>query len=673
MNELHIETSPYLLQHANNPIFWKAWSEKTLTEAKSQNKLMVLSVGYSACHWCHVMEHESFEDEEVATAMNKHFISIKVDREERPDVDATYMKAVQLMTNQGGWPMNVVLLPDGRPVWGGTYFRKNDWMNALSQLQELFETDPARMEEYAAKLNEGLQAISLPVAQANDALPGIDTIEPIIQKWMKSFDWEFGGYSRAPKFMMPCNYIFLQHYGYRYNVPQLTEFTDLTLTRMAYGGLFDVLGGGFSRYSVDMKWHVPHFEKMLYDNGQLMSLYAQAYKRTQNPLYKEVIEKTHAYIKREQTLPNGAFYSALDADSLDIAGHLEEGAFYVWEKQELKDLVGKDFDAFSKVFSINEFGFWEDGKFVLIQREPLEELAQMTGLTLKELQTKKQQWEQLLFTEREKRPRPLLDDKTLTSWNALMLKGYADAYKALNDEAYLTAAENNALFLISVMLQENGSLLRTYKNGTAKINGFLEDYAHTADALITLYEATFNEEWLATAKQLTDYALDHFHDGTQPFFSYTQLDGEQLIAPHYEIEDNVIPASNSVMGIVLKKLSTLYGNSHYEELARKMLLHIIPGLDYPSAFANWMELWLAFLPGNKELAVTGTGAKAAAQQINNRYLPHVSVAGSDKESYLPFLQNRFAKDSFMFYVCENKACNLPTASINDALAQLQTF
>ncbi|MGV3460358.1 MAG: thioredoxin domain-containing protein [Flavobacterium sp.] len=673
MNQLHLETSPYLLQHAGNPIYWKAWSENTLAEAKIANKLMVLSVGYSACHWCHVMEHESFEDENVAKVMNKNYISIKVDREERPDVDATYMKAVQLMTNQGGWPMNVVLLPDGRPVWGGTYFRKNDWINALTQLQELFETDPAKMEEYAAKLHEGLQAISLPLTVEHDALPGADAMQPILQKWMKSFDWEFGGYARAPKFMMPCNYIFLQHYGYRYNVPQLLEFVDLTLTRMAHGGLFDVLGGGFSRYSVDVKWHVPHFEKMLYDNGQLMSLYAQAYRRTKNPLYKEVIEKTHAYTLREQTLPNGAFYSALDADSLDVAGHLEEGAFYVWEKQELKELLGDDFDAFAKVFSINEFGFWEDGKFVLIQREPLEELAGMTGLTLTELKAKKQQWEKLLFAEREKRPRPRLDDKTLTSWNALMLKGYADAYKALGNDAYITAAEKNARFILDTIWQEDGSLLRTYKDGVAKISGFLEDYAHTADALITLYEATLNEEWLSSAKKLTDYALEHFYDGRQPFLSYTQLDGEQLVAPHYETEDNVIPASNSVMAIVLKKLGTIYGNTHYEELARTMLLHIIPGLDYPSAFANWMELWLSFLPGSKELAIVGEGAQDAAKEVNRHSLPNVAVAGSAGESAIPFLQGRFAKDSLMFYVCENKACNLPVSSIDEALVILHNY
>ena len=670
MNLLSLETSPYLLQHANNPIYWKAWNEEALSAAKKQNKLIIISIGYSACHWCHVMEHESFEDEEVAQVMNQHYISIKVDREERPDVDATYMKAVQLMSGQGGWPMNAVLLPDGRPVWGGTYFRKNDWMNTLKQLQQLFEEDPQKMVDYADKLTGGLKAM-VPVALPDaKEIPPVEDIEPIVQKWMRSFDWEFGGYARAPKFMMPGDYLFLQYYGYRTHNQTLLDFTDLTLTRMAYGGLFDTVDGGFSRYSVDMKWHVPHFEKMLYDNGQLMSLYAQAYKRTKNPLYKEVIEKTHAFIARELTLPNCAFYSALDADSLDVAGHLEEGAFYVWEKQELKDLLGDDFDAFAKVFSINEFGYWENGKFVLIQRESIEELAGMTGIPVTELAEKKKAWEKLLYTEREKRHKPRLDDKTLTSWNALMLKGYADCYKALGDEAYLAAAKNNAGFIVQHLWDENGHLWRTFKNDTAKIEGFLEDYATTADAFITLYEATFEEKWLFYAKQLADYCLDNFYTAASPFFSYNSQSGEQLIAPHYEVEDNVIPASNSIMASVLYKLNILFDNPHYEKVALTMLRHIIPEMDYPSAFSNWLTLWFSLSPDSRELAICGQNAADSVKTINSHYLPHAIVAGCTAESSVPFLQNRFVKDDLMFYVCRNKSCNLPVSTTEQALNDL---
>lgn len=667
MNELHLETSPYLLQHANNPIYWKAWNNTSLKAAKDENKLMIISVGYSACHWCHVMEHESFEDEEVAALMNKHYISIKVDREERPDVDATYMKAVQLMTGRGGWPMNVVALPDGRPVWGGTYFRKDDWMNALGQLQELYTENPAKMLEYAEKLTEGVKTISLGHSEKGDALPHIKEMKPIIAKWVKSFDWEFGGYARAPKFMMPGDYMFLQRYGYQANDKTLLDFTDLTLTRMAYGGLFDTLGGGFSRYSVDMKWHVPHFEKMLYDNGQLMSLYAQAYKRTGNSLYKSVIEKTHSFINRELTAENGSFYSALDADSLDEKGHLEEGAFYAWEKQELKDILKDDFELFAKIYNVNDFGYWENGKFVLIQREPDDILAEMAGITEQEFKRKKEGWEKQLFSVRELRPKPRLDDKVITSWNALMLKGYADCYKALGDEKYIDAARKNAAFITEYLWHSDGHLWRTYKNGQAKIKGFLEDYAITADAFITLYEATLEEKWLLFAKQLVDYSLENFYNENHVFLSYNDLSGEQLIAPHYETEDNVIPASNSVFANVLYKLAVLYHNDHYEKLAGNMLRHIVHGIDYPSAFSNWMQLWMNFSGENRELAICGNDAKEAVKEFNSIYLPQVIIAGCTAESDVPFLKNRFVKDVLMFYVCKDKACNLPVSSISQAL------
>ncbi|MGQ3088026.1 thioredoxin domain-containing protein, partial [Flavobacterium sp.] len=646
------------------------WNERSLAQAKEENKLIIVSVGYSACHWCHVMEHESFEDNEVADVMNLYYVPIKVDREERPDVDATYMKAVQLMTGQGGWPMNVVLLPDGRPVWGGTYFRKNNWIEALQQLQDIFATEPEKMFGYADKLMLGIGHIGLVTPEEEGAIPDPSGIKAIAEKWARSFDHEFGGYARAPKFMMPNNYLFLQRYGYQTKNKELLDFVDLTLTRMAWGGLFDTLGGGFSRYSVDVKWHVPHFEKMLYDNGQLMSLCAEAYKRTKDPLYKEVIEKTHFFIKTELTHESGAFYSALDADSLDARGHLEEGAFYVWEKDELKELLEGDFEIFASIYNINEFGFWEDGKFVLIQNEGIEEQASKAGITVEELCDKKTEWEQLLYEAREYREKPRLDDKTLTSWNALMLKGYADAYKALGNEDYLDAALRNAQFIAEIMWDSDGHLWRTYKNGIAKINGFLEDHAHTADAFITLYEATLEEKWLLYAKQLTDYCLENFYDQQRQFFAYVPKNGEQLITPHYETEDNVIPASNSVMGNVLYKLSLLFHNQYYEKVALQMLYHIIPNLDHPSAFSNWLNLWLELSSQNRELAICGDGAKEAVKQVNALYLPHVIIAGSAKGSSVPFLQGRLVKDSLMFYVCRNNACNLPHSHLEDALTEV---
>lgn len=671
MNELSVETSPYLLQHANNPIHWKAWKPETLATAKRENKLIIISVGYAACHWCHVMEHESFEDKEVAEVMNKHFTAIKVDREERPDVDAIYMKAVQLMTGQGGWPMNVVLLPDGRPVWGGTYFRKENWIASLEQLQEMYATNPEKMVEYAEKLHEGISAMNIIPSPDKQVLPPTEDIQAIIEKWAKSFDNEYGGYARAPKFMMPGNYIFLQRYAYQAKDKALMDFVDLTLTRMAWGGLFDSVGGGFSRYSVDMKWHVPHFEKMLYDNGQLMSLYAQAYRRSENPLYKEVIEKTHEFIARELTDSTGAIYSATDADSLNKNEELEEGAFYVWEKEDLKSILGDDFELFALVFNINEFGFWENGNYVLIQNKPVEELAKEAAINPDTLKSKKKKWEKLLYEVRERREKPRLDDKVLTSWNALMLKGYADSYKALGDAKYRDAALKNADFIIAFMWQENGTLLRTYKNNEAKIAGFLDDYALTADAFIALHEITMDEKWLLYAKQLTDYCLDNFYDEKQQFFSFNAANGEQLIAPHFETEDNVIPASNSVLGNVLYTLSVLFNNNYYKETAQRMLQNIIPGLEYPSAFSNWLNLWLNFAAESKELAVCGTDAAEEVSKINREYLPHIIIAGSRQESTIPFLKNRFVKDSVMYYVCKNNTCNLPTFQKQEVLNNLK--
>ena len=670
MNELYLETSPYLLQHAGNPIHWKGWNERALTQARDEDKLIVLSVGYSACHWCHVMEHESFEDEEVAAVMNRHFISIKVDREERPDVDATYMKAVQLMTGQGGWPMNVVLLPDGRPVWGGTYFRKDNWISSLEQLQDLYANEPGKVTEYAEKLLSGVRSLVLLGANTSGEIADPAAIDPIVDKWAKSFDPEFGGYARAPKFMMPNNYLFLQRYGFQHNRQDILDFVDLTLTRMVWGGLFDTLDGGFSRYSVDMKWHVPHFEKMLYDNGQLMSLYAEAYKRTKNPLYKEVIEKTDTFLNKELIDESGAFYSALDADSLNLQGHLEEGAYYAWEAEELKAILGEDFPSFAKVFNVNDFGYWEEGRFVLIQNEAIEKLAADNNITTGELVSKKREWERLLATVRANRPKPRLDDKILTSWNALMLKGYADAYKALGDEAYLSTARRNALFIADKLWHPDGHLWRTYKNGTAKIHGFLEDYALAADAFMALYEATFEEKWLLYAKQLTDYCLEHFYDDRQQFFAYTAANGEQLIAPHFETEDNVIPASNSVMANVLYRLSLLFDNGYYEKVALQMLYLIIPNLDYPSAFSNWLNLWLDLSSQSKELAICGDDAVHQAGIINSHYLPHVLVAGCSQPSDIPLLQNRFIPKETNFYICQNRACGLPLQSQSQTLNEL---
>jgi len=670
MNQLSQETSPYLLQHANNPVHWKAWNENSLTEAKEKNKLIIISIGYSACHWCHVMEHESFEDQQVADVMNRHFINIKVDREERPDVDAVYMKAIQIMIRRGGWPLNVVTLPDGRPVWGGTYFRKEEWMQTLGQLQEIYQSAPEKMLDYAEKLHQGIQSVGITPNENKETSINQDQITSLVEKWGEYFDWDFGGMASAPKFMMPNNYHFLMRFAYQKKDNQLLEFVNLTLTRMAFGGIFDTVDGAFSRYSVDNKWHIPHFEKMLYDNGQLVSLYSDAYKLTGNPLYKEVIEKTLSFVERELMNSEGGFYCALDADSLNEENHLEEGAFYVWKIPKLKTIIGDDFELFSQVFNINTFGLWEDGNYVLIQNQSLDEIAQLNSIAVSELEHKKKSWEQKLYLEREKRSKPRLDDKCLTSWNAIMLKGYVDAYKALEEPKYLDLALQNANFLIKNLWSSEGNLYHNYKNQKCTINGYMEDYSWVISAFISLYEVTFDEKWLRDAKQLTDYSLEHFYDTKTGFFAFTSNLDEALITSHYETEDNVIPASNSVMGKNLFQLGLYFENSHYEKVAERMLQNIFPSISYPSAYSNWLDLALNYSEQNKELAICGETALDYCNKINGLYLPNIILAGTEKVSNLPFLKDRFVADQTLFYVCQNKTCQAPSQDFQKIVSDL---
>jgi uncharacterized protein YyaL (SSP411 family) len=670
MNELHLETSPYLLQHANNPVHWKAWNATSLAKAKEQNQLIIISIGYSACHWCHVMEHESFENEAVAAVMNTHYVNIKVDREERPDLDAVYMKAVQIMTGQGGWPLNIVALPDGRPVWGGTYFRKDEWIDTLEQLQKMYQVAPEKMIDYAEKLHQGIQAISIVQNDGSVTTNQKLQLENLVTQWKKSFDWEFGGLARAPKFMMPNNYQFLLRYAHQNQDPELLEFVNLTLTKMAYGGIFDTVDGGFSRYSVDLKWHVPHFEKMVYDNGQLISLYSDAYKLTQNPLYKNTIEKTLQFVTKEWKTIEGGFYSALDADSLNNEQHLEEGAFYAWKIPQLKAIIKDDFEIFSKVFNINSFGLWEDENYVLIQNQSLDTIAETNHISVDDLEKKKKNWEQLLYTEREKRAKPRLDDKCLTSWNAIMLKGYVDAYKALGNQDYLNTALENANFIIKNLWSTEGHLFHNYKNGKSTINGYLEDYCFVIAAFISIYEVTWDEKWLHDAKQLVDYSLEHFYDEQHSFFRFTSDKDEALISVHFETEDNVIPASNSVMAKNLYQLSIYFNNSYYEKVAKQMLSILLPNIDYPSAYSNWLDLALTISEQNKELAICGPKAKNHNGFINGLYIPNVIVAGSEKTSSLPFLNDRFVENKTLFYVCQNKTCQLPTEDFQEVISQL---
>ena len=667
-NSLINETSPYLLQHAHNPVNWKAWNTETLQEAKDEKKLMIISVGYSACHWCHVMEKESFEDSTVAAVMNKNFISVKVDREERPDVDQIYINAVQLMTGSAGWPLNVITLPDGRPVWGGTYFTKKAWLNSLEKMQKLYDKNPQNLIDYASKLEEGIKSMDLIEVNTNE-LNFIDfPIENTIKNWSTTFDNKYGGANRAPKFMMPNNLNYLLRYGLKNKDKQVLDYVYLTLDNIAYGGVYDHIGGGFSRYSTDMKWHVPHFEKMLYDNAQLVSLYSQAYKATKNPLYEEVVKETLEYIKKEMTHQEGAFYSSLDADSVSEDGELEEGAYYVFNKEELKLQLKEDFSLFSEYYNITNYGKWEKGNYVLIRKKSDQEIIDEFSISQEELNQKKKNWKQLLLAYRNNRAKPRLDDKSLTSWNALMIKGYVDAYKAFQVPEYLNAAQTNAQFLIDHQLQENGALNHSYKDGKSTINGYLEDYAAAIDAFIALYEVTLNEFWINKANELAAYTFENFFDAEKNMFYFTSKEDEKLVARNFEYRDNVIPASNSMMAKNLLILSHHFDNKKYLSTASKMLHNVQPEIEsYPSGFSNWLDLMANFQDNFYEVVVVGKDASKKIAELNARYLPNILIAGSTSGSKKPLLNYRYINGETLIYVCVNNSCKLPVSDISEAL------
>ena len=498
VNNLKNESSPYLLQHIENPVNWNPWDKKYLRQAKKENKLVVISIGYASCHWCHVMERESFQDTEVAELMNEKFISIKVDREERPDIDQVYMNAVQLITGSGGWPLNVVTLPDGRPIWGGTYFSKEQWSSALKQISELYESEPEKFISYAEKVQEGINSLNIVESKTN-SFENID-LSKYSESLLQNIDEEYGGFKGAPKFMMPNNLEFLLRYSIQEKQENSKNKILKSLDMMAYGGIFDHVEGGFSRYSTDERWHVPHFEKMLYDNGQLMSLYSVGYKISKNELYKQTIYKIHEYINSEMKDFSGGYYSSLDADSKLEDGSYAEGEYYTWRKEELEKIIQDNFDLFSEYFNINEYGFWkEENKYILIKTISDQEFINKNNLQYREFNKIKSIWLNKLKIARKKKKKPSLDYKIITSWNGLMISGYVNAYKAIDDEVFKNEAINAGEFIYSNLVKKDGGLFHNYVNGQSKINGYLEDYAMVIQASLDLYEISLNQIWIERA------------------------------------------------------------------------------------------------------------------------------------------------------------------------------
>lgn len=668
-NSLINETSPYLLQHAHNPVNWHAWNKEAFELAKKEDKLVLVSIGYSACHWCHVMEHESFEDEQTAQLMDDHFINIKVDREERPDVDQVYMTAVQLMTGHGGWPLNCFVLPDGRPVYGGTYFQKQQWQNILLNLADLWKNDRDKIFDYAAQLTEGVQRAELISANKEDSPLSIEILHQTIDNWKQRFDNKEGGPNRAPKFPLPNNYLFLLHLSPALSAlggerTDLVKHFNLTLQKMAFGGIYDQVGGGFARYSTDMLWKVPHFEKMLYDNAQLVSLYSEAFKATGNKLYKEVVYETIEFVKRELTSAEGAFYSALDADSEGV-----EGKYYVWTKDELKNILGNKYELTAEYYNVNELGYWEHDNYILLRTKTDTEIAEQFNISVDELKKEIGQVKKELLKAREKRVKPGLDDKSLTSWNALMLKGLVDAYCAFGENEFLQSALKNARFIINKQLKSDGSLYHSYKNGRSTINGFLEDYAFTIEAFIALYQATFDEQWLNSSKKLMEYTIQHFHDSKSGMFYFTSDMDEALITRKMEVSDNVIPASCSCIATSLFILGHYLGNTTYIAMSKQMLNNVIRDIpQYGAGYSNWCMLLLNFTAPFYEVAIVGKDVDEKRKHFDKYYLPNMIFAGSRTASPIPLLNNRYVEGKTLIYVCENNTCKKPVEDVEEAMA-----
>ena len=666
-NKLIHESSPYLLQHAHNPVNWYPWGQEALDKAKRENKLIIVSIGYSACHWCHVMEHESFENEEVAKFMNENFIAIKVDREERPDIDQVYMDAVRIITGSGGWPLNCIALPDGRPIHGGTYFPKARWVDMLGQVKKYVDENPEASEQRAESITKGVHSTEKIYLNTEETEFSRSDLDTIFKNWKRSIDYKNGGSVGSPKFPLPIGYQFLLHYNYITGNKDALKAVTTTLDKMADGGIYDQIGGGFARYSVDDQWFAPHFEKMLYDNSQLVSLYSLAYQKTKNPRYKQIVEETLEFVKRELTSSEGGFYSALDADSEG-----EEGKFYVWTKFELKQALGNKADFIIDYYNVTDNGNWENGVNILYRYETDDEIAQRFSITINEVHKRVEQAKQILLSERSKRVRPGLDDKILTQWNALMLKAYVDAYKVFDNKEYLKVALKNADFIMSQMMTDKGSLNRNYKNGKSTINAFMDDYAFTIDAFIALYQATFNEKWLKTAEYLTEYSIIHFYNKDSGMFYFTSDEDEALITRKTEVSDNVIPSSNSQMAKNLFVLGQYLFNDDYIKKSEQMLINVKKNALVSSVYySNWDILMAWFVNNPYEIAIVGNDFEEKRKELEKQYLPNVFLSGGKTEGELEILKDRLVEGKTTIYVCQDKMCKLPVSDVADALEQLE--
>ena len=678
-NRLINETSPYLLQHAENPVDWYAWGEEALGRARDEDRPILLSIGYSACHWCHVMERESFENDDIAALMNDNFVNIKVDREERPDLDAVYMEAVQMMTGSGGWPMTVFLTPEGHPYYGGTYFPPEDrggmpgFPRLLAAASQAYHTNKGEIDRVTRQLSEQMGR----TGQMPRGFTPLTTevMHNAYSQLATQFDHLNGGFGSAPKFPQPMTPEFLLRYNRHGFNARALEMVELTLRKMAYGGMYDQVGGGFHRYSTDAYWLVPHFEKMLYDNALLARLYLHAWQVTGNPLYRRITEETLDYVLREMTDPAGGFYSAQDADSEGV-----EGKFFVWTPDELRPLLGDDADLVMGYYGVTERGNFE-GANILNVTTPPETYANQRGVSETDLLAAIARARAVLLDVREQRIHPLRDDKVLTSWNGMMLRSFAEAGAALGRDDYLDAARANAAFLLDRMRDENRRVLRTWRNGEAKLNGYLEDYACLIDGLLSLHEATLEPRWLQEAVSVADGMIALFWDDAVAGFYDTGSDHETLVIRPRDVFDNAQPCGSSVAADVLLRLAVITGNDDYSAKGATPLRAMQQMLGRaPAATGHWLGALDFYVSLPREIVIVGPTTDSVTADmldaVSTRFMPNRVLVGVADPANPPLKDSPLLEQRVMqggrptAYVCENYACQLPVTDAAALAAQL---
>lgn len=664
-NHLIEETSPYLLQHAHNPVDWYPWGDEALEKAKKEDKPILLSIGYSSCHWCHVMAHECFENEEIAAIQNEHFVNIKLDREERPDIDNIYMDAVQIMGLRGGWPLNVFITPDQKPFYGGTYFPPEQWKKLLHSVADAYANKRDQLQQSANQFSENLnqsEAQKYGLLHAEEELT-LREIDMLFENMKAKFDTSWGGFNRAPKFPMPVVWRFLMNYAYLSENDAAKAHVLLTLDQLLRGGIYDHIGGGFSRYSVDGEWHVPHFEKMLYDNGQLLSLYANAYKWTKDEHYLRTIEGIVTWMQREMLDESGGFYSALDADSEG-----EEGKYYVWDFEEVKQIAGSNFSVVAEYYDVSKAGNWEDGKNVLRITETEEELLKGLKLSQPELYSIIHDFNASALKEREKRVRPGLDSKMIASWNGLALTGLCDAYMAHPSARIKSMALKNASFIRNELIQNK----RLFRVRSRETPGFLEDYAAVIQAFIKYYETFFDESYLKLAEDLLKITTAEFYDEEEKLFYYSSNKSERLIARKKEVFDNVIPSSNSLMAENLYKLGIMMDSDEYKKRAIQMVLMVNKLIKQePEYLSNWAAVSLMVSRPTAEVIAIGEDYLLQMETLYSNYLPNAIIMAANSVSELPLFEYKTTVDQrTTIYVCYEKTCKRPTTDVAQVLEEV---